>query len=242
MRGMNGTEHTTREIITAWTGGGAIAGTVMGGVYGTALLPLPPLPTIVGGAIGVIAGAVVGFLNGLSLAWIRPAPADVPLVAEAATELVLLPLQIWLWFVIHSATFLPVVVAPSVVSVAVAALLGRRLPPVPGRGGSRGRTTAAMSRWWSIEVRHGEVSAFRWQERHDSALTEAALASGARDGAWHVGEQGVKFEVRFDTEEQWEAFRGLPAVRAALGAVPDPVDGLLICPGVAAGSQHPRPV
>jgi hypothetical protein len=27
-----------------------------------------------------------------------------------------------------------------------------------------------MAEWWSIEVLHGEFSAFRWQEQHDSAL------------------------------------------------------------------------
>jgi len=25
-----------------------------------------------------------------------------------------------------------------------------------------------MAEWWSIEVLHGEQSAFRWQEQHDS--------------------------------------------------------------------------
>ncbi|MGD0245580.1 MAG: hypothetical protein ABSB59_35380 [Streptosporangiaceae bacterium] len=240
MRGARGAEYASREIVATWTLAGLAAGPAIGCAYGTAVIPF--YGTIAGAFLGAIPGVVVGFLDGLLLAWIRPAPADVPLVAEVATELVLLPLQIWLWLVIHSAAFLPVVVAPSVASVAVAALLGRRLPPVPGRGGSRRRTTAAMSRWWSIEVRHGEVSAFRWQEQHDSALTEAALASGARDGAWHVGGQGVVFEVRFDTEAQWEAFRGLPAVQAALDAVPDPASGLLIYRDVAAGARYPRAV
>ena len=89
-------------------------------------------------------------------------------------------------------------------------------------GGHR-RTIAIVAEWWSIEVLHGEVSAFRWQEQHDSALIEAALTNGVRDGAWHADRWGVVFEVLFDTEEQWEAFRGLPVVRAALDAVPDPV-------------------
>jgi len=174
------------------------------------------------------------------------APADVPLAAQAVTELVLLPLQIWLWFVIHSVAFLPVVVAPTVVSVAVAALLGRRLPPGPGprrsRGPRRGRDLAAAARWRSIEVRHGEVSAFRWQERHDAALIKAALASGVRDGVWHADRRGVVFQVLFNTEEQWEAFLGLPAVQAALAAVPDPVSGLLIYRGGGAGAARGRSV
>ena len=99
-----------------------------------------------------------------------------------------------------------------------------------------------MAEWWSIEVLHGEVSAFRWQEQHDSALIEAALTNGVRDGAWHADRWGVVFEVLFGTEEQWEAFRSLPVVRAALDAVPDPVNGLLIYRGRggAAGAREPR--
>ncbi len=119
------------EVIMAWTGAGALAGMAIGGVYGTCLVPF--LGTIVGGIIGFVGGPVVGLLIGLMLAWIRPSPGDAPLVAEAAMELILLPLQIWLWFVIRSAAFLPVVLAPSVVSVAVAALLARRLPPGGGQ-------------------------------------------------------------------------------------------------------------
>jgi hypothetical protein len=203
-----------------------LAGAAIGGAYGTVLIPF--IGTVIGAFIGLVAGVVVGCLDGLLLAWIRPSPGDVPLVAQAGTELIVLPLQIWLWFVIHSAAFLPVVVAPTVVSIAVAALLGRRLPPGPEAGRPRGRTNAAAAQWRSIEVRHGEVSAFRWQEQHDSALIEAALANSVRDGAWHADRRGVVFEVLFGTEEQWEAFRGLPAVRAALDAVPDPIGGLLI--------------
>lgn len=103
-----------------------------------------------------------------------------------------------------------------------------------------------MAQWWSIEVMHGASSAFRWQEQHDSALIEAALTNGARDGSWHADRWGVAFEVLFATEEQWEAFRGLPVVRAALDAVPDPVNGLLIYRGRGGGAgirepRRPRP-
>jgi len=60
-----------------------------------------------------------------------------------------------------------------------------------------------IAEWWSIEVLHGEFSAFRWQEQHDSAL---------------------------------------PAVRAALEGVPDPVNGLLVYRGRGgeAGAREPR--
>jgi hypothetical protein len=99
-----------------------------------------------------------------------------------------------------------------------------------------------MAEWWSIEILHGETSAFRWQEQHDSALIEAALTNGAVDGSWHADRWGVAFEVCFQDEERWETFRGLPAVRAALDGVPDPVNGLLIYRGRGggAGVREPR--
>jgi hypothetical protein len=99
-----------------------------------------------------------------------------------------------------------------------------------------------MAEWWSIEVLHGELSAVRWQEQHDSELIEAALTNGALDGSWQADGWGVIFEVCFENEEQWEAFRNLPAVRAALDGVPDPVNGLLIYRGRGggAGPRNPR--
>ena len=99
-----------------------------------------------------------------------------------------------------------------------------------------------MAEWWSIEVLHGEFSAFRWQEQHDSALSEAALTNGAVDGSWHADRWGVAFETCFENEERWETFRSLPAVRAALDGVPDPVSGLLVYRGRGggAGAREPR--
>jgi hypothetical protein len=100
-----------------------------------------------------------------------------------------------------------------------------------------------MAEWWSIEVLHGDSSAFGWQQAHDSTLIEAALTNGALDGKWHADRWGVAFEVQFVSEEQWTVFRNLPAVRAALDAVPDPVNGLLIYRGRGghgAGSREPR--
>jgi hypothetical protein len=98
-----------------------------------------------------------------------------------------------------------------------------------------------MAEWWSIEVLHGAFSAYLWQEQHDSALIEAALTNGALDGSWQAGSWGVAFEVCFPTEEQWQAFRHLPAVRAALDAVPDPVNGLLVYRGRAGGADARQP-
>src|SRR6266568_1166468 len=64
--------------------------------------------------------------------------------------------------------------------------------PTPARGQDllARRTMSLMAEWWSIEVLHGEFSAFLWQEQHDSALIEAALTNGAVDGAWHADRWG----------------------------------------------------
>jgi hypothetical protein len=99
-----------------------------------------------------------------------------------------------------------------------------------------------MAEWWTIEVFHGEFRASRWQDSYSSSLLEAAIAHGATDWSWIQHRYGVVLEVCFADDAQWEAFRQLPAVRAALDAVPDPVNGLLIYRGRGggAGSRTPR--
>jgi len=104
-----------------------------------------------------------------------------------------------------------------------------------------GLNGGGMAEWWSIEVWHGQSSAFGWQREYDSALIEAALTNGALDGRWHADRWGVAFEVLFEHEDQWEAFRNLPLVRAALDAVPDPVGGLLIYRGRGGGASTREP-
>jgi hypothetical protein len=97
--------------------------------------------------------------------------------------------------------------------------------------------------WWSIEVLDGPTGSARgWQDAHGGALTEAAITNGAYDWQWHTHTWGVLLEIAFASDERWQLFRNLPAVRAALDAVPDPVNGLLIYPGRggSAGSVHPR--
>ncbi len=86
------------------------------------------------------------------------------------------------------------------------------------------------------------MPARRWKEAHQDALTEAAVTHGATYWEWHEHKHGVVFEVLFDDDKQWEGFRELPAVRAALDNVPDPVNGLLIYRGRGggAGSRKPR--
>lgn len=99
-----------------------------------------------------------------------------------------------------------------------------------------------MAGWWSIEVFHGESSARLWRDTYSAALIESAVTHGATSWEWHEHRWGVVLEVEFADDVQWERFRGLPAVRAALDAVPDPVNGLLIYRGRGggAGSASPR--
>jgi len=103
-----------------------------------------------------------------------------------------------------------------------------------------------MAEWWSVEIFHGEFLASRWQESYSSSLIESAISHGAVDWTWIQHRTGVVFEVCFADDAQWEAFRALPGVRAALDAVPDPVNGLLIYRGRGGGSgagspRRPRP-
>lgn len=103
-----------------------------------------------------------------------------------------------------------------------------------------------MAEWWSIEVFHGErLPATRWKDSYADLLTGAAVTSGALYWEWREFAHGVIFEVCFDDDTSWEAFRGRPGVISALDAVPDP-DCLLIYRGrggSAAGRvpRKPRP-
>jgi hypothetical protein len=97
--------------------------------------------------------------------------------------------------------------------------------------------------WWSIEVLDGPSGSARgWQDARGNALTEAAITNGAHDWRWQAHTWGVLFEIAFASDERWQVYRDLPAVRAALDAVPDPVNGLLIYPGRggSAGKNQPR--
>jgi hypothetical protein len=100
-----------------------------------------------------------------------------------------------------------------------------------------------MSEWWSIEVFDAAAQpARRWKDAYQDALTEAAVTHGATYWEWHEHRHGVVLEVLFDSDDQWEAFRALPAVRAALDNAPDPVNGLIIYRGRGggAGARKPR--
>lgn len=94
----------------------------------------------------------------------------------------------------------------------------------------------------SIEVLDGASSASLWAEAHGDALIESAFTGGATDWGWHRHTWGVVLELSFVDEEAWDRFRALPAVDAALDAVPDPISGLIVYRGRGgnAGRGEPR--
>jgi hypothetical protein len=107
----------------------------------------------------------------------------------------------------------------------------------------RGMAAAHMAEWWSIEVFSGDkLPASGWRYAYEDELIEAAITHGALYYEWHDTQYGVIFEVLFPTDAEWDAFRWLPAVSAALDGVPDPVSGLLVYRGRggASGSRKPR--
>ena len=106
---------------------------------------------------------------------------------------------------------------------------------------------ASMAEWWSIEVFHSEFqAASRWKDAYSTSLIESAISHGAVEWSWIEHRSGVVFEVCFPHDAQWEAFRQLPATAAALDAVPDRINGLLIYRGRGGGAsartpRRPRP-
>jgi hypothetical protein len=99
-----------------------------------------------------------------------------------------------------------------------------------------------MAEWWSIEVFDSELqAALVWKDSYRSRLVELAITSGAAEWAWIEHRHGVVFEVCFPDEARWETFRTLPGVQAALDAVPDPVNGVLVYRGRGGGAGARRP-
>ncbi|HEU5160578.1 MAG TPA: hypothetical protein VFU43_26510 [Streptosporangiaceae bacterium] len=95
--------------------------------------------------------------------------------------------------------------------------------------------------WWSIEVLSGDGTATGWRAAYGEALVESAITHGAVRWEWHEFAWGVVFEVAFAADERWEAWRRLPGTQAALDAVPDPVNGLLVYRGRGGSSGAPSP-
>lgn len=93
-----------------------------------------------------------------------------------------------------------------------------------------------MECWLTIEVQDADVPASLWRDGRGEALIEAAVTNGATEWQWHTQRWGVILEILFRDAAGREAYRALPAVRAALDAVPDPVLGLYVYPGRGGGA------
>ena len=102
-----------------------------------------------------------------------------------------------------------------------------------------------VSEWWSIEVADGEFSAASWKDSYSRGLIRTALEYGVEDWAWVECPWGVVLELCFPDVSPaggWSAFRDAALVKAALDAVPDPVNGLLMYQGRggSSGARVPR--
>ncbi|HEY2174883.1 MAG TPA: hypothetical protein VGH85_13830 [Mycobacteriales bacterium] len=99
-----------------------------------------------------------------------------------------------------------------------------------------------MGEWLTIEVFDGDFPASGWWRAHGEALLEAAVTNRAQQWAHHEHRWGVVLELEFADDDAAESYRYLPAVAAALDAVPDKVAGLLVYRGRGggAGARSPR--
>ncbi len=103
-----------------------------------------------------------------------------------------------------------------------------------------------MDCWLTLEVFDGEFPANAWWSARGRELIEAAITNRSVEWEHHEHRWGVVLEVMFGDEQTVATFRGLPAVQAALDAVPDK-SGLLIYRGRGSGAgtlapHRPRPL
>jgi hypothetical protein len=85
--------------------------------------------------------------------------------------------------------------------------------------------------WWAIEIadsEHAETSAAAWRDAYAQTLGESLVTNGAVLWEWFEHSWGVILEVAFREERTWLNWRSLPGTQAALDAVPDPLNGLLV--------------
>ncbi len=99
-----------------------------------------------------------------------------------------------------------------------------------------------MAEWFSIEVFDGKFTARAWAEAFGDSLVQTAMWHAATDWEWHYLSWGVVLELEFKDELVWGEFRDSVVVKAALDAVPDPVNGLIVKRGRggSSGSASPR--
>jgi hypothetical protein len=87
----------------------------------------------------------------------------------------------------------------------------------------------------------GATAAALWADSYGDRLTQAGFDFGLLDWSWHTHAWGVVFEVSFEDDAAFEAWRESAAVQAALDAVPDPVSGLIVYKGRGGSSGRVQP-
>lgn len=94
----------------------------------------------------------------------------------------------------------------------------------------------------ALEIFDGPFSASSWQHAYGDALTTAAMSWSGLDWEWRHRTWGLIFLVAFPSEAEYDEWRKMPVVIAALDAVPDPVNGLVFHRGWGgtSGSGEPR--
>lgn len=94
----------------------------------------------------------------------------------------------------------------------------------------------------SIEIIDAAFSASSWKFAHGDVLTATGVEWGASEWRWVERPWGLVFEIAFRKESAAETWLSLPAVKAALDAVPDPIAGLVVHRGWGgtSGSGEPR--
>lgn len=107
-----------------------------------------------------------------------------------------------------------------------------------------------MQEWWSVEILGSEIDISAWVRSRGRDVIRTALEHGALDWEWRSGSWGVVLEFCFAelvaVDGGWVGFIGSPLIKAALDAVPDPVNGLFYYPGRGGSSaavvpRRPRP-
>ncbi len=86
---------------------------------------------------------------------------------------------------------------------------------------------------------NGPSSARAWADAHADTLVKAGLGEGAVDWDWHHFGWGSVFELEFLDESDFERFRRLSVVEAALDAAPARVE-VYRGRGGTSGKRAPR--
>lgn len=94
----------------------------------------------------------------------------------------------------------------------------------------------------AIEILDASFPASSWQRAYGDALTNAAMSWSGLDWDWREFSWGLAFFVAFPSEAEYEQWRTMPAVVAALDAVPDPVNGLVFHRGWSGTSGSGEPL